>query len=83
MSLTCVIVEDQTMFLQMLHNMLQAMPQMKVAATARSKAEAIAACEKHLPDLLVLDLALPDGDGISVAQAGQAEGRIENNHTFR
>ena len=36
MSLTCVIVEDQTMFLQMLHNMLQAMPQMKVAATARS-----------------------------------------------
>jgi len=68
MSLTCVIVEDQTMFLQMLHNMLQAMPQMKVAATARTKAEAIAACEEHLPDLLVLDLALPDGDGISVAR---------------
>lgn len=68
MSLTCVIVEDQTMFLQMLHNMLEATPQMKVAATARSKAEAIAACEEHLPDLLVLDLALPDGDGISVAR---------------
>ena len=68
MSLTCVIVEDQTMFLQMLHNMLEAIPQLKVAATARSKAEAIAACEEHLPDLLVLDLALPDGDGISVAR---------------
>jgi len=68
MSLTCVIVEDQTMFLQMLHNMLEAMPQLKVAATARSKAEAIAACEEHLPDLLVLDLALPDGEGIAVAR---------------
>ena len=68
MSLTCVIVEDQTMFLQMLHNMLQATPQLKVAATARSKAEGIAACEEHKPDLLVLDLALPDGDGISVAR---------------
>lgn len=68
MSLTCVIVEDQTMFLQMLHNMLGAIPQLKVAATARTKAEAIAACEAHKPDLLVLDLALPDGDGISVAR---------------
>lgn len=68
MSLTCVIVEDQTMFLQMLHNMLQAMPQLTVAATARTKAEAVAACEEHQPDLLVLDLALPDGNGIAVAR---------------
>lgn len=44
--LSCVIVEDQTMFLQLLHNMLQAMPQLSVAATARTKAEAIAACEE-------------------------------------
>ena len=66
--LSCVIVEDQTMFLQLLHNMLQAMPQLSVAATARTKAEAIAACEKHQPDLLVLDLALPDGEGIAVAR---------------
>ena len=68
MSLSCVIVEDQTMFLQMLHNMLGSIPQLKVAATARTKAEAIAACEAHRPDLLVLDLTLPDGDGISVAR---------------
>ena len=68
MSLSCVIVEDQTMFLQMLHSMLQGIPQLKVAATARTKAEAIAACEAHRPDLLVLDLALPDGEGISVAR---------------
>lgn len=68
MSLSCVIVEDQTMFLQMLHNMLGSIPQLKVAATARTKAEAIAACVAHRPDLLVLDLALPDGDGISVAR---------------
>ena len=68
MSLTCVIVEDQTMFLQMLHNMLQAMPNLKVVATARTKAEGIAACEKHHPDMLLLDLALPDGEGVAVAR---------------
>jgi DNA-binding NarL/FixJ family response regulator len=39
-----------------------------VVATARTKAEGIAACEKHRPDLLVLDLALPDGEGVAVAR---------------
>lgn len=68
MSLQCVIVEDQTMFLQMLHNMLQAVPDLRVVATARSEAEGIAAVERHRPDLLVLDLALPDGSGVEVAR---------------
>lgn len=56
------------MFLQMLHNMLEGIPHLTVAATARTHAEAIAACELHRPDLLVLDLTLPDGEGIAVAR---------------
>lgn len=68
MSLRCVIVEDQTMFLQMLHNMLQGIPELKVVATARSEAQGLAAVEHHRPDLLVLDLALPDGSGVEVAR---------------
>jgi len=34
---------------------------------ARTGREAIAACEQLTPDLLVLDLILPDGDGFAVA----------------
>lgn len=68
MSLKCVIVEDQTMFLQMLHNMLEAIPNLSIAAAARSEAEGIAACSAHRPDLLVVDLALPDGNGVNVAR---------------
>ena len=68
MSLKCVIVEDQTMFLQMLDNMLQLVPDLEVVATARTEAQGVAACEKHKPDLLVLDLALPDGSGVNVAR---------------
>lgn len=56
------------MFLQMLQNMLKAMPNLQVEASARTRAEAIAACEKYHPDLLVLDLDLPDGEGIAVAR---------------
>jgi len=68
MSLQCVIVEDQTMFRQMLHNMLSGVPDMNVVATAASAAEGIRACKRHKPELLVLDLALPDGNGVDVAR---------------
>jgi len=68
MSLNCVIVEDQTMFRQMLHNMLQGTPDLRVVAAASSASEGIKACERHQPDLLVLDLALPDGSGLEVAR---------------
>ena len=68
MKIRCVIVEDQTMFLHMLHNMLQDMLCVQVVATARTEAAGLAACERHRPDLLVLDLALPDGNGIAIAR---------------
>lgn len=68
MSLRCVIVEDQTMFRQMLHNMLRGTPNLSVVASVSSRQEGIAACEKHRPDLLVVDLALPDGQGVQVAR---------------
>jgi DNA-binding NarL/FixJ family response regulator len=68
MALRCVIVEDQTMFRQMLHNMMQGTPGLHVAAATASAAEGLKACERHQPDLLVLDLALPDGSGVDVAR---------------
>lgn len=56
------------MFRQMLHNMLQGTPGLRVSAAAASAAEGVRACERHKPDLLVLDLALPDGSGVDVAR---------------
>lgn len=68
MSCRCIIVEDQTMFRQMLLNMLQGTPELEVVASASSVKEGLAACDRLLPDLLVLDLALPDGGGVDVAR---------------
>lgn len=68
MSLSCVIVEDQTMFLQMLHSMLQGMPDLRVVDTAQSEEQGITAVEKHRPDILVVDLNLPDGNRLKVAR---------------
>ena len=69
MALRCVVVEDQVMFLQLLVAMLRTQPNLEVVATAQGVEEALAVCAEHDPDLLILDLALPDGDGLSVVQA--------------
>lgn len=69
MALRCVVVEDQVMFLQLLVAMLRTQPRLEVVATARGVDKAIAVCAELSPDLLILDLALPDGDGVAVLHA--------------
>ena len=68
-ALTCVVVEDQRMFLQMLVVMLRSLPGLEVVATATTAAEGIEACKELAPDLLLLDLTLPDQNGLAVALA--------------
>jgi CheY-like chemotaxis protein len=43
--------------------------------TAASVAEAVARAREALPDVLLLDLTLPDGDGMDVLHTLAAEGR--------
>jgi DNA-binding NarL/FixJ family response regulator len=67
--LSCVVVEDQAMFLEMLGGMLALRGGLRVIDQARSVAEGTASCRKHRPDLLILDLTLVDGNGLDVAKA--------------
>jgi DNA-binding NarL/FixJ family response regulator len=67
-----VVVEDQLMFLQLLVAMLAAQPGIEVVATADSVALGRLACLNHRPDVLILDLALPDGRGTLVLEALRA-----------
>ena len=66
--LSCVLAEDQGLFLDLLSGMPGLRGGLHMVATARTVCEGRAACEKHLPDLLVLDLDLPDGNGLEVAE---------------
>lgn len=67
-TLTCVVIEDQGLFLEMLGGMLNMRGGLVVAASALTVAEGCAACTRHQPDLLLLDLDLPDGSGLDVAR---------------
>ena len=68
MSCRCLIVEDEVMFAQMLAGMLRGIHGLEVVGIAHNQADGLSACDEHKPDLLVLDLALPDGDGVGVAR---------------
>lgn len=63
----CLIVEDEMMFAHMLAGMLRGIPGLVVAGIAHTTEEALRLDAESAPDLLVLDLALPDGHGLDVA----------------
>ncbi|MEB3349503.1 MAG: response regulator [Cyanobacteriota bacterium] len=67
--LRCLVVEDQLLLQELLHEMLERQPGLEMVGRASSAAEAISACAVLRPDLIILDMALPDGDGLSVARA--------------
>ncbi|MFM7136610.1 MAG: response regulator [Planctomycetota bacterium] len=67
-ALRCVLVEDQAMFRELVEKMLEIRGGLRVVGRASTVAEGITVCAAQSPDLLLLDLALPDGDGIEVAR---------------
>ncbi|MFM2080656.1 MAG: hypothetical protein RLZZ219_1338 [Cyanobacteriota bacterium] len=56
------------MFLQLLTTMLQAIDGLHICHTATTQRDALTLCRRDPPDLVILDLSLPDGDGLAVAQ---------------
>lgn len=69
MSLRCLILDDQTMFLQLLAGMVRTTPGLDLVGAFSQVSKARDHVSQHPADLLILDLALPDGQGISVLKA--------------
>lgn len=69
MSLRCVVVEDQTIFLQLLAGMIRTTPELELTGTFSEVKKALEHVSQKATDLLILDLALPDGQGVTVLRA--------------
>lgn len=69
MVVRCLLVEDQLLLQQLLIVMLAQQSGLEVLGGVCTAAEGIAACAAMRPDLLILDMALPDADGLNVARA--------------
>lgn len=61
-----IIVDDHPLVLDGLTTLLKEQPQFQVLDRCSTGAEALAAVQRHNPDIVVLDLKLPDMDGLDV-----------------
>lgn len=61
-----LIVDDHPVVREGLKTFLSLYPEFDAVAEAGSVAEALAAVQRQLPDLVLLDVKLPDGNGLSL-----------------
>lgn len=66
MPIRLVLVDDHPLVLNGLAQLLGSDPEFEVVAMCGTAAEGLRAVETHRPDVLLLDLALPDESGLSV-----------------
>jgi DNA-binding NarL/FixJ family response regulator len=66
MTIRLVLADDHPIVLDGLVAVLALEPDLEVAATARDGNEALDAVRSHRPDVIVLDIRMPERDGLSV-----------------
>jgi len=69
--ITVIVVDDIDESREMILRMLQFEPSIKVLGTARTGLEAIDLAQKLMPDVVVMDINMPDIDGIYATEAIQ------------
>ncbi|MEP7158891.1 MAG: response regulator transcription factor [Chloroflexota bacterium] len=68
-----LVVDDHEVVRQGLVAMLERRPGFRVVAEAGTAAEAVEMARLHKPDLVVMDVRLPDGSGIEACREIRAE----------
>ncbi|MGW7203734.1 response regulator [Streptomyces sp. NPDC054837] len=68
MSIRVVVADDQELVRSGFSMILEAQPDIEVVAEAGDGAEAVAAVQRHTPDVLLLDIRMPVMDGIEAAR---------------
>jgi DNA-binding NarL/FixJ family response regulator len=65
-AITIVIADDHPVVREGLVAILKSQKDIKVVAEATNGEEALELCDRHLPDVLLLDLRMPKKDGLQV-----------------
>ncbi|MGW6904173.1 response regulator [Streptomyces sp. NPDC054940] len=68
MSIRVVVADDQELVRAGFSMILEAQPDIEVVAEAGDGAEAVAAVQRHTPDVLLLDIRMPVMDGLDAAR---------------
>ena len=68
------ILEDDPHFRALLVDLVVGAPNLRLAFACETVAEALAAFTKSTPDLVLVDMQLPDGSGLDLIRAAHARG---------
>lgn len=71
-----VLADDQTLVREGLRSLLSLVADFSVVSEASTGEEAILAVLEHAPDVLLLDMRMPKGDGLSVIRALREKDRL-------
>lgn len=63
---TIIIDDERTNILTLKNLLVKYFPSIEIIGTARNVAEGVAAVDEHHPELLFLDISMPDGDGFDL-----------------
>ena len=74
---TVLVVEDDPVTRERLAAAIQSHPELKLLAAVGTCAEASAALAREAPRVLLVDLGLPDGDGVALIAAAARSGVTE------
>lgn len=69
MSLKILLVDDNRLFLKTAQHFLGTLPGVEVVGCAHNGREALVETERLRPDLVLLDISMPEMNGFEVAQA--------------
>jgi DNA-binding NarL/FixJ family response regulator len=72
--ISVMVVEDDAIILERLAGVVQSDPRLKLQATCSTVADARLALHDKAPDVLLIDLDLPDGNGLEIITLVQDEG---------
>ena len=76
MSLTCIIVDDEPLAVRLLESFVNKTPDLQLAGSFTDSVEAINVIKELKPDLLFLDIQMPDMSGMELAYVVPAETKI-------
>jgi two-component system response regulator NreC len=63
-----ILIEDQAMFRGLLEKICRQHFHLSVVGEAGDAATGLMLCQRHMPEMVLLDLNLPDRDGVSLAE---------------
>lgn len=73
MPIKILIADDHQMFREGLNSLLQGDPKMEVVGMAQNGREAVQLCSALLPDVVLMDISMPDLNGIEATRQIQKE----------